>query len=165
MIKEIRKKIRKMFYRKLRLTRIKEYENIIKEKEDKIELFKEYIRQNGIEELKRKHTVEIEKCKIQIKDYKEVAKKKKEKYDVLLEKNKKLSKYNLELRQLAGANEEKIVAYEEKIAELEKQLKESMTDKYLVKKIPSGRTPNKNKTKISKGMSATVRKFMKDNFD
>ena len=35
------------------------------------------------------------------------------------------------------------------------------SNRYLVKKIPSGRTPNTNKTKISKPMSARVTKYMR----
>lgn len=42
----------------------------------------------------------------------------------------------------------KIHKLEDKIKELEEQLKESMTDKYLVKKIPSGRPPKQEKMKV-----------------
>ena len=42
----------------------------------------------------------------------------------------------------------KINKLELKIKELENQLKESMTDKYLVKKIPSGRPPKQNTMKV-----------------
>ena len=37
---------------------------------------------------------------------------------------------------------------EVRIRELEEQLKESMTDKYIVRKIPSGRPPKQEKMKI-----------------
>lgn len=49
--------------------------------------------------------------------------------------------------------------------DLKAKLEESMTDKYLVKKVPSGRKPNTIKTKVSAPMSSTVRKYMKEAFD
>ena len=41
------------------------------------------------------------------------------------------------------------------------EIKELKSDRYLIKKIPSGRKPNTNKTKISKPMSARVTKYMR----
>ena len=41
------------------------------------------------------------------------------------------------------------------------QIQELKSDRYLIKKIPSGRKPNTNKTKISKPMSARVTKYMR----
>lgn len=45
--------------------------------------------------------------------------------------------------------------------EYEAQINELKSDRYLVKKIPSGKTPNTNKTKISRPMSKNVVKFMR----
>lgn len=45
--------------------------------------------------------------------------------------------------------------------EYETQINELKSDRYLVKKIPSGRKPNTNKTKISKPMSGRVTKYMR----
>lgn len=45
--------------------------------------------------------------------------------------------------------------------EYEAQIKDLKSDRYLVRKIPSGRTKNTNKTKISKPMSARVIKYMR----
>jgi len=42
----------------------------------------------------------------------------------------------------------KINKLEARIKELEEKLKESMTDKYIVKKIPSGRPPKQERMKI-----------------
>lgn len=41
------------------------------------------------------------------------------------------------------------------------QIEDLKSDRYLIKKIPSGRKPNTNKTKISKPMSARVTKYMR----
>lgn len=45
--------------------------------------------------------------------------------------------------------------------EYEAQIKDLKSNRYLVRKIPSGKTPNTNKTKISKPMSGNVVKFMR----
>lgn len=41
------------------------------------------------------------------------------------------------------------------------KLEESMTDKYLVRKLPSDKTPNTNKTKNIRNMKPAVNKFLK----
>ena len=69
----------------------------------------------------------------------------------LTKKNNKLKKEVLELQK--------------EIENLKAKLEESMTDKYLVKKIPSGKTPNTIKTKVSAPMKASVRKYMKEEFE
>ena len=56
-------------------------------------------------------------------------------------------------------------AYEKQVKELTSQISELKSDRYLIKKIPSGKTPNTNKTKISMPMKSSVRRFMKENFD
>ena len=43
----------------------------------------------------------------------------------------------------------------------DEEISELKSDRYLIKKIPSGRKPNTNKTKISKPMSARVTKYMR----
>ena len=48
------------------------------------------------------------------------------------------------------------------IEEYENQIKELKSNRYLVRKIPSGRTPNTVKTKVSKPMSARVTKYMRE---
>lgn len=48
------------------------------------------------------------------------------------------------------------------ISELKEKLKESMSNKYIVRKIPSGRTPNMQKTRVTKtpkpGISNYIRR-------
>lgn len=55
--------------------------------------------------------------------------------------------------------------FNDKIKALNDKLEESMTDKYIVRKLKPGRTPNLNKTKISMPMKPNVARFMKENFD
>lgn len=45
--------------------------------------------------------------------------------------------------------------------EYEAQIKDLKSDRYLIRKIPSGKTPNTIKTKVSRGMSANVTKYMR----
>ena len=78
-----------------------------------------------------------------------------------LAENEQLQKDKLQLQnemfevkmELASANIQK--------EEYEAQIKELKSDRYLVKKVRAGRTPNTNKTKISRPMSGNVVKFMR----
>ncbi len=45
--------------------------------------------------------------------------------------------------------------------EYEAQIEDLKSDRYLIRKVPSGRTPNTNKTKISKPMSGNVTRYMR----
>lgn len=76
----------------------------------------------------------------------------------ITELNKKLEAKELQRRKLAckigglstGANktQNELKEAKDKIKDLENKLAESMTDKYLVKKIPSGRTPKPERMRI-----------------
>ena len=76
----------------------------------------------------------------------------------IIELNKKLEAKELQRRKLAckigglstGANktQNELKEAKDKIKDLENKLAESMTDKYLVKKIPSGRTPKPERMRI-----------------
>lgn len=57
--------------------------------------------------------------------------------------------------------EDKIKELKSELTETKKQLKESMSDKYRVKKIPSGKTPTQ-KIKLKSQMKPAVRKFLKE---
>lgn len=48
-----------------------------------------------------------------------------------------------------------------KVEQLEEQLKESMSNKYVVRKVPSGRKPNFQKTKVSKVPNAKAQNYIK----
>ena len=82
-----------------------------------------------------------------IKKYIERIKELETEHDVLLDKA-----FNLELE-----GKYKQV----QIEEYEAQIKDLKSDRYLVRKLPAGKTPNTVKTKISKPMSARVTKYMR----
>ena len=67
-------------------------------------------------------------------------------------------------RELSISNkiiEEFMLAANMQIAEYKAQIKDLKSDRYLIRKIPAGRTKNTNKTKISRPMSNNVVKFMR----
>lgn len=77
-------------------------------------------------------------------------KKNKELEDKKVELETKLFEMNLELSKVKTQLEE----YELEIEDLK-------SDRYLVRKLPSGRTPKTIKTRVSRGMSANVTKYMR----
>lgn len=58
-----------------------------------------------------------------------------------------------------------IVDLEIQIKSLEEEIKDLKSDRYLIKKIPSGRPPKTQKTKISLPMKPSVRRHMKEVHD
>lgn len=84
------------------------------------------------------------------KSLKEKIKENKNLNDVIVELKNDLFKAQLEL---GTANAQK--------EEYEAQIKDLKSNRYLVKKIPSGRTPKTIKTKVSKPMSANVTRYMR----
>lgn len=89
----------------------------------------------------------------------------KNKLDELISENYDLLKKIKQEHGAKGGLTKKNNKLKKEITELKLKLEESMTDKYLVKKIPSGKTPNTNKTKVSAPMKASVRKYMEKEFD
>ena len=77
----------------------------------------------------------------------------------------KLKAIIYEKDELIDSKQSLIDERDKEIVNLNKEILDLKSDRYLIKKIPSGKTPNTVKTKLSKPMSATVRKFMKENFD
>lgn len=47
------------------------------------------------------------------------------------------------------------------LEEYKLQIEDLKSDRYLIRKVPSGKTPNTNKTKVARPMSANVTKFMR----
>lgn len=78
-----------------------------------------------------------------------------------IEENKKLEEKRIELETQLFNTRSEAIMYKIQIEEYEAQIKDLKSDRYLVKKIKPGRTPNTNKTKISKPMSARVTKYMR----
>lgn len=52
--------------------------------------------------------------------------------------------------------------YKIQCEEYQHQIEDLKSDRYLIRKIPAGRIPNTNKTKISKPMSSSVVRYMRD---
>lgn len=96
------------------------------------------------------------------KRYREIINNYEEQYDMLVDKATKLMEQKadteLEIGKLIEENKKLICAkggftkqinkLTAKVSELEEKLAESMTDKYRVKKVPSGRIPKGQKMKI-----------------
>ena len=105
------------------------------------------------------NNAKLRKNNIQLKnENKELTEKTEEYQKEITELNKKLEAKELQRRKLAckigglstGANktQNELKEAKDKIKDLENKLAESMTDKYLVKKIPSGRTPKPERMRI-----------------
>ena len=105
------------------------------------------------------NNAKLRKNNIQLKnENKELTEKIEEYQKEITELNKKLEAKELQRRKLAckigglstGANktQNELKEAKDKIKDLENKLAESMTDKYLVKKIPSGRTPKPERMRI-----------------
>ena len=105
------------------------------------------------------NNAKLRKNNIQLKnENKELTEKIEEYQKEITELNKKLEAKELQRRKLAckigglstGANktQNELKEAKDKIKYLENKLAESMTDKYLVKKIPSGRTPKPERMRI-----------------
>lgn len=105
------------------------------------------------------NNVKLRKHNIQLKnENKELTEIIEEYQKEITELNKKLEAKELQRRKLAckigglstGANktQNELKEAKDKIKDLENKLAESMTDKYLVKKIPSGRTPKPERMRI-----------------
>ena len=105
------------------------------------------------------NNAKLRKNNIQLKnENKELTEKIEEYQKEITELNKKLEAKELQRRKLAckigglstGANktQKELKEAKDKIKDLENKLAESMTDKYLIKKIPSGRTPKPERMRI-----------------
>ena len=105
------------------------------------------------------NNAKLRKNNIQLKnENKELTEKIEEYQKEITELNKKLEAKELQRRKLAskigvlstGANktQNELKEAKDKNKDLENKLAESMTDKYLVKKIPSGRTPKPERMRI-----------------
>ena len=107
----------------------------------------------------RKHNIQLKNEKEELTEIIEQNAEQMEEYKKEITKlSKKLEAKELQRRKLAckigglstGANktQNELKEAKDKIKDLENKLAESMTDKYLVKKIPSGRTPKPERMRI-----------------
>ena len=76
--------------------------------------------------------------------------------------NKKLEEERINLESKLFENTLELKSVKIQLEEYEDQIKDLKSDRYLIRKIPSGKTPNTNKTKISKPMSSRVVKYMRE---
>ncbi len=76
--------------------------------------------------------------------------------------NKKLEEERINLESKLFENTLELKSVKIQLEEYEEQIKDLKSDRYLIRKIPSGKTPNTNKTKISKPMSSRVVKYMRE---
>lgn len=80
----------------------------------------------------------------------------------LKDNNKKLEEKALELDTKLFEKDLELKSSKIQVEEYESQIKDLKSNRYLIRKIPSGRTPNTVKTKVSKPMSARVTKYMRE---
>lgn len=160
-MKEIIKNIKKRI-KQTNIAKLIKFRSIIKELENKI---------GDLEKEKQKLNDKINTLNLDLEDKEELENKvfcmemviasSDKAIKSRLAENEQLQKDKLELQneifevkmELASANIQK--------EEYEAQIKDLKSDRYLVRKIPSGKTPNTNKTKISRPMSGNVVKFMR----
>lgn len=78
-----------------------------------------------------------------------------------IEENKNLNDLIAELKSDLFNKELELGTANAQLEEYKLQIKDLKSDRYLIRKIPSGKTPNTIKTKVSRGMSANVTKYMR----
>lgn len=78
-----------------------------------------------------------------------------------LERNKQLEDNRIKLENELYEAKQELVRVNMQLELKEEEISELKSDRYLVRKIPSGRKPNTNKTKISKPMSVRVTNYMR----
>ena len=76
-------------------------------------------------------------------------------------KIKELENQNSELLSKLFSLDLEMKSLKIQIEEYEAQIKDLKSDRYLIRKIKSGKTPNTVKTKVSKPMSANVTRYMR----
>ena len=90
-----------------------------------------------------------------------------EKLTIIVEKLRQENEdLKIELKKVVSAKGglvKQINKQKKQIEELDAKLKESMTDKYLVKKIPAGRTPKQTRSFKSSGVQSKIVKNMHEN--
>lgn len=142
----------------------------------KLFYIKEYKKVSGDLE---KTKIELNRAYFKIERYREnISRLEKEKISLNASKGgltKEINKLKCDLVEKDNLIDEKQIMINEKdstihqlkkeINELNNLINDLKSDRYLIKKIKPGRTPNLNKTKISMPMKPNVAKFMKENFD
>ena len=160
-IKEIWNNISKKI-KKSNLVRLLKFRNTIKELENKIIV---------LDRDKQKLNDIIRGLEIQVKKLEEFKNRVASMEVIIAGSNKTIKSRNEEIQELKDERVQlqndlfeiklKLATANIQKEEYEAQIKDLKSDRYLVKKVRAGRTPNTNKTKISRPMSANVTKFMR----
>ena len=78
-----------------------------------------------------------------------------------INENKNLNDLIVDLKSDLFNKELELGTANAQLEEYKLQVKDLKSDRYLIRKVPSGKTPNTIKTKVSRGMSANVTKYMR----
>jgi len=160
-VKEIFKNIQKRV-EKSNLVRLIKFKSIIKELNDKI---------GDLEKEKKSLNDEITRLNLDVKKLEPLANRVPSLELVIEESDKsikekieeinKLDEKRLELETDLFNKDLELKKYIIQTEEYKAQIEDLKSDRYLIRKVKSGRTPNTNKTKISKPMSARVTNYMR----
>lgn len=163
-MKKIKETIEKILKRikKSNLIRLIKSKSTIKELNEKIE---------GLEKEKSKLNDEITRLRLELDTLEPLANKVPSLELVIkesdksikekIEEMKKIDDKRLELETELFNKDLELKKYKIQAEEYENEIADLKSDRYLIKKVKPGRTPNTNKTKISKPMSARVTKYMR----
>lgn len=142
--------------------RILNYKAEIKDLYTRIDEREEEIRKlNDLLYITKIDQEELENQKIKIASLEQIVAASDKSLKQRLEDIKKLDKLNNELLTKSFNLELELKSKEVQIKEYELEIEDLKSDRYLIKKIPAGRTKNTIKTKVSKPMSANVTKYMR----
>lgn len=104
---------------------------------------------------------ELEEAKIKIASLEDIVKASDKALKEHVKHIKELDKVNDTLLTKTFNLEHEIKEKQIEIEGYKAQIEDLKSDRYLIKKVKAGRTPNTNKTKISKPMSTRVTKYMR----
>lgn len=156
--KNIVDKIKKLGVTKLLISRstIKKLETKIEEQDKEIKALKDKIRIINLERGR------IAKQEQTAKAFRKEIKKLTDIIDTSKGVIKALRNAQEKLETELFESKQELAKYKIQCESYELQIEDLKSDRYLIRKIPSGKTPNTNKTKISKPMSARVTKYMRE---
>lgn len=164
-IKEIKERIKKSnFYKLIKFkSEINDLSTKIKDLEgEKRELIDLYQKQKTVLKSYKNNDIKVVTYEALIERTDKELKKKLDSNKKLIQKNKELSKENEELQTKLFENDLEVKRLSIQIEEYKAQIEDLRAEgRYIVKKVRAGRTPNTNKTKISKPMSGNVTRYMR----
>lgn len=148
--------------KKWEIVKMINYKEEIKKLNDEIlDLKKENEKLRDLNYIYKLDREELELSKIKIKSLEDVVNASNKSIKDKLKRIKELDSVNNQLLTKTFNMELEIKSKEVQIEEYKLQIEDLKSDRYLIKKIPSGRTKNTIKTKVSKPMSANVTRYMR----